>query len=106
MERRLCSPSLKTLLLVEDDLATAVRLGETLAQQAACRVIFASDWLTALKFLRMCKPDLMLLDERLLTRSGISLVQRLDVMKDLQDIPLLFLSTDFPGSKQEDIPPY
>jgi len=27
-------------------------------------------------------------------------------MKDLQDIPLLFLSTDFPGSKWEDIPPY
>ncbi len=35
---------------MEDDLVTAFRLGETLAQQVACRVIFASDWMTALQF--------------------------------------------------------
>jgi len=83
---------------VEDDLVTAFRLGETLAQQTACRVIFASDWLTALQFLRMCKPDLILLDERLLTQHGIDLLPRLLVLKELQDIPLLFLSADSPGS--------
>ena len=53
----------------------------------------------------MCKPDLILLDERLLTRQGMDLLPRLQVMKDLQDIPLLFLSTEFPGSKQKDIAP-
>ncbi len=83
---------------MEDDRATAFRLGETLAQQARYHVIVASDWLTALKFLHMCKPDLMLLDERLLTRHGIDLSPRLLVLKELQDIPLLFLSTDSPGS--------
>jgi CheY-like chemotaxis protein len=96
---------LKTLLLVEDERATAARLGEMLAQQGAYRIIFASNWLTALKFLRTCKADLMLLDERLLTRSGISLVQCLDLMQDLRDIPLLLLSTDSSGSKREYTPP-
>ena len=95
----LCPPSIKKLLLVEDNLATATQLGERLAQQAGYQVIVASDCLTALKFLRSFKPDLMLVDERLLTRNGIDLMPRLHVMKDFQDIPLLLLSTDSPGGK-------
>jgi DNA-binding response OmpR family regulator len=98
-------PSVKKLLLVEDNLATATQLGEKLAQQAGYQVIVASDCLTALKFLRSCKPDLMLVDERLLTRNGIDLLPRLNVMKDCQDIPFLLLRTDSPRSKEEYIPP-
>jgi DNA-binding response OmpR family regulator len=99
-------PSIKKLLLVEDNLATIARLGERLVQQAGYQVIVASDCLTALKFLHSFKPHLMLLDERLLTRNGIDLLPRLHVMKDLQDIPLLLFSTDSPGSKWEYITPY
>ncbi len=99
-------PSRKKLLLVEDNLATAARLGEVLAQQAGYQVFVVSDCLTALKFMRSFKPDLLLLDERLLTRNGIDLLQRLHLMKDLQDIPLLLLGTDSPGSKWEYITPY
>jgi DNA-binding response OmpR family regulator len=89
-------PSVKTILLIEDNPATALRLGEKLAQQAGYRVIFASDGLTALKFMRSCKPALVLVDERLLTKNGIDLGPRLSVMQDLVDIPLLLLSVDFP----------
>jgi response regulator RpfG family c-di-GMP phosphodiesterase len=99
-------PSVKKLLLVEDNIATATQLGEMLAQQAGYQVIVSSDCLTALKFLRSCKPDLMLLDARLLKRHGIDLLPRLQVMKDLQDIPLLLFNTPSPGSKREYIPPY
>jgi len=38
----------------------------------------------------------MLVDERLLIHNGIDLTPRLRTMKDLQDIPLLFFSADFP----------
>jgi DNA-binding response OmpR family regulator len=100
MERTSPEPlSRKKLLLVEENLVTASQLGERLAQQAGYQVIVASDCVTALKFMRSCKPDLLLLDERLLTRNGIDLLQRLHLMKDLQDIPLLLLGTDSPGSK-------
>jgi len=85
-------PSRKKLLLVEENLATAARLGEMLAQQAGYQVLVASDCMTALKFLRSCKPDLVLLDERLLIRNGTDLWPRLHLMKDLQDIPLLLLT--------------
>jgi hypothetical protein len=46
----------------------------------------------------MCKPDLVLLDERLLTRIDIDFMQCLPIMKDLQDIPLMLFGTDSPGS--------
>jgi DNA-binding response OmpR family regulator len=85
------SPSIKKLLLVEDNCATASQIGEILAQQAGYQVIVASDCKTALKFLRSCKPDLMLVDAGLLIRNGIDFLPRLRMMQDLQDIPLLLL---------------
>jgi DNA-binding response OmpR family regulator len=84
-------PSIKKLLLVEDNCATASQLGERLAQQGGYQVIVASDCLTALKFLRSWKPDLMLVEARLLTQHGIDLLPRLQMMQDLRDIPLLLL---------------
>ena len=94
-------PCLKTVLLVGNNLTADLHLSERPAQQADYQMIVASDWGTALIFLRMCKPDLILLDERLFTRHGMDLLPLPQVMKDLQDIPLLFLSTEFPGSKQD-----
>ncbi len=76
-------PSIKTILVVEDDIATASRLRELLAQQAAYQVILVSDCLTTLKFLHYCKPDLILLDDRLLHSNGIDLGPRLAVCKCL-----------------------
>ncbi len=71
-------------LLVEDDLTIASRLAELFTQQAGYQVIVASVCLTALKFIRLCTPALMLLDERLLTSKGIDLGPRLFLMKGLQ----------------------
>src|SRR5712692_2389325 len=89
------SPSIKTILLVEDDITIASRLSELLAQQAGNQVILVSDCLTTLKFLHYCTPDLILLDDRLLHSNGIELGPRLAMMKDLQDIPIYLLGTDF-----------
>ncbi len=87
-------PSIKTILLVEDDIATASRLSELLAQEAAYQVILVSDCLTTLKFLLYCKPDLILLDDRLLHSNGIDLGPRLAVMKELKDIPIFLFGKD------------
>ena len=86
--------SVKTILVVEDDLARASRLSELLARQATYEIILVSDCLTTLKFLHYCTPDLIILDERLLHSNGIELGPRLAVMKELQDIPILVLSVD------------
>lgn len=88
-------PSIKTILIVEDDIATASRLSELLAQEAAYQVILVSDCLTTLKFLHYCKPDLIFLDERLLHINGIELGPRLAMMKELQDIPIYLFGADF-----------
>lgn len=82
------------MLLIEDNHAVALRLGEIFGLMEGYRVIVASDIATALNFLRSCKPNLMLLDERLLTRNGIDFGARLFIIKDLQDIALLLFSAD------------
>jgi len=82
-------PSIKTLLVVEDDLAIVSRLTKLPAVQAASQVIHVSGCLTTLKFLRYYTPDLILLDERLLHSNGSELGPRLAVMKDLQAMALL-----------------
>ncbi len=87
-------PSIKTILVVEDDIATASWLSELLAQQAAYQVILVSDCLTTLKFLHYCKPDLILLDDRLLHINGVDLGPRLAVMKELRDIPIFLFGED------------
>jgi CheY-like chemotaxis protein len=79
-------------------MAIASRLSELLAQQAGHQVILVSDCLTTLKFLQYCKPDLILLDDRLLHSNGIELGPRLALMKDLQDIPIFVLGTDILGN--------
>ncbi len=88
-------PSVKTIFIVEDNRTTASQLSELLAQQADYEMILVSDCLTTLKFLHYCTPDLILLDVRLLHSNGIELGPRLAVMKELQDIPILLLGTDF-----------
>ncbi len=95
--RQSVAPTFKVVLIIEDHPAIATRLAEMLlAQWTDTQVIVASDCLTALKFLRSCTPDLMLMDERLLTQNGIDLAPRLLTMKDLQDIPVLLFSANFP----------
>ena len=91
-------PTFKRVLMIEDHPALATRLADMLlAQRADTQVIVASDCVTAfLKFLRSCTPDLMLVDERLLTHDGIDLTPRLRTMKDLQDIPILLFSAELP----------
>lgn len=88
-------PSIKLFLIIEDNPELASQLGRMLVHQANDQIIVASDCLTALKFLRSCTPDLMLVDERLLMHNGIDLAPRLLMMKDLQDIPLLLFSAGF-----------
>jgi DNA-binding response OmpR family regulator len=85
-------PSIKLFLIIEDNPELATWLGRMLVHQANDQIIVASNCVTALKFLRSCTPDLMLVDERLLMHNGIDLAPRLRMMKDLQDIPLLLFS--------------
>lgn len=96
LERMYYDPSsIKAVLLVEDNYAVALRLAEKFGLKDRYQIIVASDIVTALKFLRSCKPALILLNERLLTKNGIDFGARLTIMKDLQDIPLLLLGAHF-----------
>ena len=96
--------SIKTILLVEHDAATLTLLSEAILQQTAHQLIHASDCLTMLKFLQFFKPHLIVWNEQLLTINGIDLSTRLQVMKELQTIPLLLFSTDPQSARSETAP--
>ena len=84
----------KTVFLIEDENAVALWLGEMFAK-AGYQVFDASTCKTALKFMRSCKPNLILLNERLLMSHEIDFGHRLFMMKDLQEIPLLLHGAAF-----------
>jgi len=86
---------MKIILLIEDDSIVALRLGEMFAQKTGYQVIVASNCKAALKFMRSCKPNLILLNERLRMSHEIDFGHRLFMMKDLQAIPLLLHGADF-----------
>jgi len=86
---------MKIILLIEDDSIVALRLGEMFAQKAGYQVIVASNCKAALKFMRSCKPNLILLNERLLMSHEIDFSHRFFMMKDLQAIPLFLHDAAF-----------
>jgi len=86
---------MKIILLIENDSIVALRLGEMFAQKAGYQVIVASNCKAALKFMRSCKPNFILLNERLLMSHEIDFAHRLLIMKDLQEIPLLLHGAAF-----------
>ena len=88
-------PIVKIILLIEDDSLEASRLGEMYALKAGYQVIVASTCKAALKFMRSCTPNLILLSEHLLINHEIDLSQRLFMMVDLQAIPLLLHGAAF-----------
>jgi response regulator of citrate/malate metabolism len=88
-------PVVKIILIIEDDRVGALRLGEMFALKADDQVIVASTCKAALKFMRSCTPNLILLSERLLISHEIDLSHRLFMMKDLQEIPLLLHGAAF-----------
>ena len=88
-------PISRIILIIEDDRVTALQLGEMYGQKADYQVIVASTCKAALRFMRSCTPNLILLNERLLTSHGINCGHRLSMMKDLQAIPLLLHGTAY-----------
>jgi DNA-binding response OmpR family regulator len=88
-------PIVKIILIIEDDRVVASRLGEMFALKANDQVIVASTCKAAMKFMRSCTPNLILLSEHLLINHEIDLSQRLFMMVDLQAIPLLLHGSAF-----------
>ncbi len=91
----------KTILLVEDDQAIGSFLVEAITQETPHRAIVATDSHAALKLVRHCKPDLLILDFGLPGMNGIELYDRLQINKELAPIPAIMITANPHLSQQQ-----
>src|ERR1700726_3649604 len=98
---RQVDPSLKTILVVEDDedlgeLILEVLEREEFQNKTRCHVVLEIDGREALKVMDIIKPNLFLLDYYLPRMNGLDLYDRLHAMDGLQEVPAIFISAHPP----------
>ena len=89
-------PTVKTILVVEDDRSMASFFVEAIKQETSHQALFAFDGHRALKMLHDLKPDLIVLDYGLPHMNGLELYDRIHTMKELEHIPALMISAHPP----------
>lgn len=91
----------KIILIVEGDDSTGMMLVQVIREETSYCPLLASDSFAALKAIGHFKPSLFILDEWLPRMNGLELCERLHGMKDLQDIPVLLISTALSNEELE-----
>lgn len=80
------------LLLISDDNQINIKLLSHVLQEVGYNVISASNGREALDLAALNKPDLILLDVMMPDLTGFEVSKRLKSEKELQDIPIIFIS--------------
>jgi CheY-like chemotaxis protein len=84
-------PAVAKILIVDDDLEIRQLLGEQLLDLGH-ESIYAADGVRALSLVRSERPDLILLDMRLPGVDGFSVLERLQRIPEVADIPVIVFS--------------
>jgi CheY-like chemotaxis protein len=94
---------MKTILLVEDDDATAEVLTEAIALEKPYQVLHAKNSERALEMVGHIKANLFILDYLLPLVNGIELYDRLHALEGLQAVPAILITANNIERLQEDI---
>lgn len=82
--------SKKCILAVDDTAIILTRISNTLKDDYD--VVTVNSGVRALKYLEQEKPDLILLDIKMVQKDGIETLQEILTMKDRADIPVIMLT--------------
>lgn len=88
--------TMKTILLVEDDVIISELLTQMIIQETPYKVFSASDGLEALNLVKNVKPQLLILDYWLPFMQGIEVYDRLHSTEGLEEVPAIMLSVNAP----------
>ncbi|TMC85966.1 MAG: response regulator [Chloroflexi bacterium] len=88
--------SVKTILVVEDDENIGELIVEAFIQETPYQAMLATDGKQALKIVQNVKPNVLLLDNNLPDMKGIELYDRIQVEKELENVPVLLMSANVP----------
>ena len=88
--------SVKTVLIVEDDVNIGEVLVQAITQETAFLALLVADGFEALKVVEGLKPNLFILDYQLPRMDGLALYDKLHAIEDLQHVPALMMSARLP----------
>lgn len=91
---------IQTILLVEDDVDIGEFIAQALNDETPYTVLHVPDGTHALEAVNSVKPGLFILDYQLPGINGIELHDRLHALKELENIPTLIISANFPSRKE------
>jgi DNA-binding response OmpR family regulator len=91
---------IQTILLVEDDIDIGEFIAQALNDETPYTVLHVTDGKRALESAGSVKPSLFILDYQLPGMNGIELHDRLHALKELENIPTLIVSANFPSRKE------
>lgn len=89
-------PSVKMILLVEDDVNIGEVLQQAIEQETSFLAILVADGFEALRTVKELKPNLFIFDYQLPRMNGLELYDQLHAMKEFAHIPALMLSARLP----------
>jgi len=90
----------KVILLVEDDVEHAQIMSDLISMETSYCVLMA-DSQGALKFVQLCKPDLLILDYLLNGMTGIMLYDHIHANHALADVPAVIISAALDQCKND-----
>ena len=90
------SASIKTILVVEDDVGIGSFLAQAISQETRHQALLVTDGFQALKTVMDIKPSLFILDYQLPRMNGIELYDKLHTIDGLDNVPAILISARLP----------
>lgn len=90
------SATVKTILVVEDDVGIGSFLAQAISQETNHQAMLVTDGFQALKTIKDIKPSLFILDYQLPRMNGIELYDKLHDTKGLEHVPAILISARLP----------
>ena len=91
--------SLKTILLVEDDVPIGEVLVQAITQETTHITVVAQSGEEALKLIKSIKPSLLILDYRLPGITGIEVYDAIHALEEFVDVPAMMISAQLPTNE-------
>ncbi len=88
--------TVKTILVVEDDIGIGSFLTQAISQETHHQAMLVTDGFQALNAITSIKPNLFILDFQLPRMNGIELYDKLHATEGLEDVPAILISARLP----------
>jgi CheY-like chemotaxis protein len=92
-------PPKETILVVEDDLSMGVKIVQAISYEMPYAALLLSESVALEVVLKQIQPELIIVEEHMVTVNGILPSFQLHPLEGLRDIPLLMVCTELPQTE-------